>query len=86
MLKELETRNACCERAKLNSKGKSVKVGIKHLIDVLKLSVCPNQISESVNMSKSERLIFKSFTPTCLTVNHWKYCLNPVQTTETYVE
>ena len=53
VLREIETRNAPFEHAKLNSKGKNVKVGIEHLIGVLKLSVHPNQTSESLNMSKS---------------------------------
>ena len=86
VLRELETRNVSFERTKLNSKGESVKVGIKHLIDILKLSMCPNQISESVSMSKSERLIFKPSTPAYLTVSHWKDYLNSDQTPETYVE
>ena len=74
------------ERTKLNSKEESVKVGIKHLIDVLKLSLRPNKVSKSVSMTTSEHPIFKSLTPAYLNTSHWKDCLNPVQTTKTYVE
>ena len=70
VVKELETCNAPFDKSKLNSKGKSVKVGVKCLIGVLKQSVCPNQTNESVNMTKNERLKFKSSAPTYLTSSH----------------
>jgi len=69
-LQELESRNASFNNSKLNSKGKSVKIGIKNLIELLKDSVYPNKHAESMSMEKNEQLIFKSFTPTYLTATH----------------
>ena len=70
----------------LNSKGKSVKIGVKNLIQNLKASVCPTQCAESANMTKNEQLIFKSFTPNYLTAIHWKEIFNHIVEAETNLE
>ena len=36
IINELETRNISFDSIKLNSKGKSIKIGIKSLIDIIK--------------------------------------------------
>ena len=59
VLQEMESHNVAFDRTKLNSKGKSVKIGIKNLIEILKDSVYPNQCAESACMTKNDQLIFK---------------------------
>ena len=74
------------DKAKLNSKGKSVKTHIKNSIEILKDSIYPNQRTESANVTKNEQLIFKYFTPTCLATTHWKELFNPSVGAETNLE
>ena len=68
---ELSTRQANCSKTKINNKGKAVKVGIKDLIKVLKLSMRPNVEAESKSMSKDEQNVFKHFKPSYLTTEEW---------------
>ena len=66
------------ERTKLNSKGKSSKVGIKALASMLRKHVYPNEEHEKQRMNKNECVKFESFLPTCLSVREWTdLSLNP---------
>ena len=51
---ELNARHVTYSKTKINNKGKSVKVEIKDLVKVLKLSAHPNEEVESNSMSKEE--------------------------------
>ena len=86
ILQELESSNESFDHTKLNSKDKSVKIGIKSLIEIFKDSVFPNQRDESMSMIKNEQLIFKSFAPTCLNDSCWKELSNPVIGAQTNLE
>ena len=68
---ELQARNVSFERIKLNSKGKSSKVGVKALASVLRKYVCPNEEHDKQRTNKNEHAKFESFLPTCLSVREW---------------
>ena len=70
-LTELELRQASFNLTKINSKGKTVNIGIKELIYSLKVSMHPDKEEISRSMSKSEQMIFKSFQFTYLTATEW---------------
>ena len=54
VLSELDTRQVNFNRTKMNSKGKSVKIGIKELVNILRSSVCPNEEAQKISMSKEQ--------------------------------
>ena len=54
VLQELDIHNAAFDHTNLNPKGKSVKIVIKNLIQMLKDSVHPNQCAESVSITNNE--------------------------------
>ena len=51
VVNQLNTRQVTYSKTKINNKDKAVKVGIKDLIKMLKLSACPNEEVESKPMS-----------------------------------
>ena len=51
-------------------------MGVKDLVTILKSVVCPNESEQSENMSRAERVMFKTFKPTCLSASEWKSLLN----------
>ena len=71
VVNELNTQQVNYSKTKINDKGKAVKVGIKYLIKVLKLSMCHNEEVESNSISKEEQNLFKSFKPSYLTNEEW---------------
>ena len=71
-INELGKREVTYSKNKDNRKGKAIKLGVKELIKVLKLSMCPNEEAERTTMSKEDQRKFHSFTPTYLTAAEWR--------------
>ena len=76
----MDTRQVQFDRTKVNAKGKSVKVGTKDLITILKNAVHPNEESNMQNMTKEDKVKYESFEPSYLTSTHWKELVNRAST------
>ena len=51
-------------------------MGVKDLVTILKSVACPNESEQLENMSRAERVMFKSFKPTYLSASEWTNLLN----------